>query len=188
MNSAWSWGWSILGVLLAFGLALPGFWLLWRTVINPSVMEKMDERLNKMRGRYDTQQEEIDELRAEMLNDREELAELRVEIAEWRAGMRLVFAQLQAAGITPAWQPREQPRTQPLSRASRRVNAGLAERIARQFNRSEIDDLAYELGFVPEDINGETATAHARELTDLAWRRGLSEALAKRVIELRGDE
>ena len=182
MNSAW--GWSILGVLLALLLALPGFWLLWRAIINPSVMEKMDERLNKMRGRYDTQQEEIDELRAEMLNDREELAELRVEIAEWRAGMRLVFAQLQAAGITPAWSPREQP----TSRASRRVNAGLAARIARQFNRSEIDDLAYELGFVPEDIKGETATAHARELTDLAWRRGLSEALAKRVSELRPEE
>ena len=97
-------------------------------------------------------------------------------------------AQLQAAGITPAWQPREQPRTQPLSRASRRVNAGLAARIARQFNRSEIGDLAYEFGFIPEDIKGETATAHARELTDLAWRRGLSEALAKRVIELRGNE
>lgn len=186
MNSAW--GWSILGVLLAFGLALPGFWLLWRTVINPSVMEKMDERLNKMRGRYDTQQEEIDELRAEMLNDREELAELRVEIAEWRAGMRLVFAQLQTAGITPAWQPSEQPRTQPSSRSSRRVSAALAARIARQFNREEIDGLAYDLGIIPDEFAGETAVAHARELTDLAWRRGLSEALTKRVIELRGNE
>ena len=181
MNSAW--GWSILGVLLAFGLALPGFWLLWRTVINPSVMEKMDERLNRMRIRSDDQQGEIDELRAEMLADREELAGLRVEIAEWRAGMKLVFAQLKAANMTPAWSPREQP----TSRASRRVNAALATRIAHLFNREEIDDLAYELGFVPEDVKGETAVAHARELTDLAWRRGLSEALVKRVNELRGE-
>lgn len=184
MSSALSWGWAILGAALAVGLALPGFWMLWRSVINPSIVTKMDERLDRMRQRYDAQQEEIDELRAEMLSDREELAELRVEIAEWRAGMRLVFAQLKAAGMTPAWSPREQP----ASRASHRVSAALAARIARQFNREEIDGLAYELGILSDEFGGETVAAHARELTDLAWRRGLSEALVKRVNELRPEE
>ena len=53
--------------------------------------------------------------------------------------------------------------------------------------RDRINSLAYDLGIVPEEFAGGTVATRARELTDLAWRRGLSEALAKRVNELRGE-
>lgn len=178
-------------VAIGFVLALIGIVLLWRGVIQPDALAKMESmtasteaRLDRMRQRYDELQAELDEVRASLVIGREEMAEMRVEMAEWRAGMQLVFAQLRAVNIVPAWLPPDKPAGRP----SKRTRAALAARIAQQFNREEIDNLAYELGIVPEDIAGATTAAHARELTDLAWRRGLSEALAKRVNELRGGE
>lgn len=177
-------------IAIGFLLALVGIVLPWRGVIQPDALAKMEviaasteARMDRMRASQDRLQNELEELRGEMLSDREELADMKIEMAEWRHGMTLVFEQMRAANLTPAWQPRKRP-----PRASSAAGkSALAHRITRQFNIDEINSLAYDLGIVPEEFAGGTVATRARELTDLAWRRGISEALAKRVNELRGE-
>lgn len=152
-----------------------------------NLIADMEARLDRMRQRYDELQAEVDELHTEMTSDREEMAEMRVEMAEWRAGMKLVFEQMKAANLTPVWQPRQRPARQ-TSKPSSRANNTLAARIARQFNMDELNGLAYDMGVVSEEFSGQTTTARARELVDMAYRRGFSAALIKRINELRPEE
>ena len=188
MSNVNSWQSTILITLLALGLATPFFALLWRTLIAPSAMAKMETRQDRMRETLDAQQDEINELRDAMTADREELASMKVVMAEWRAGMRLVFQQLQAAGIVPVWQPREDDPPAVRGRASRKLESALAGRIARQFNVTEIDNLAFDMGIMRDELSGDTREDRARQLVAMAWRRDFSSALVARVNELRGKE
>jgi len=183
-----NWQSTFLIVLLALGLATPGLFLLWRTLIAPSVMAKMEARQDRLRTALDAQQDEIDELRDAMTADREELASMKIVMAEWRAGMRLVFQQLQAAGIVPVWQPRTDDPPPAHARTSRKLESALAGRIARQFNVTEIDNLAFDMGIMRDELSGDTREDRARQLVAMAWRRDFSSALVARVNELRGKE
>lgn len=181
MTNEWSQG-TILLILTALML-LFGFRLIWRALIQPDALTRMEIRLDRQRRQLDEQQEEIDELRALMTSDRERLAVMQIEMAEWRAGMRLVFEQLKALDITPVWTPRETP---PHYMVTRPTNT-LAERIAAQFDITEMNNLAIDIGLDYEEIAGETKEARARGLVRLAERRGLTDALTKRVNKLRGN-
>ena len=181
-------------IAIGFFLALVGIVLLWRDVIQPDALAKMEviaasteARMDRMRASQDRLQNELEELRGEMLSDREELADMKIEMAEWRHGMTLVFEQMRVANLTPAWQPRQRPARQ-TSKPSSRANNTLAARIARQFNMDELNGLAYDMGVVSEEFSGQTTTARARELVDMAYRRGFSAALIKRINELRPEE
>lgn len=165
-------------VLLAGGgflLALISVVWLWRSISKPDIVDKLYRRVERM-------QAEIDALRADMSSDCEEMTELKIEMAEWRHGMALNFEQMKRAGLTPVWTPRE-TEARP---KNKRADAPLAHRIAEKFSMSEIDSLAYDIGILPEEFPGTTAEARARELVDLASRRGITAALLGRVDELRG--
>jgi hypothetical protein len=168
-------------------------WFFWRAVIKPDIVARFEERLNHHRVEIDqltiarrADRAEIYNLREVMATDREEMsaeiAELRAVLAEWEIGMRLVFAQMKAAGLTPAWQPRERP----ARKVYGRTDGTMAGRIAAQFNIDEINALAYDIGILAEDFSGDTRIARSMELVELAARRGISAALLGRVNELRG--
>lgn len=162
----------VTAAMIAAG-AVGGYVFLAARRQSPSVIAQMEARIDRHRQKLDEQQSEIDELREAMTADREEMAEMKIEMAEWRAGMRMVFQQMQAAGLTPAWQPRERPPREP----RRRVSSGSAVEslpaiLASLFNNEELDDLAVRVGARPEDLMGETITRRANSL--VLWARRYS--------------
>lgn len=173
------WQNATLTLITVVSLAL-GFRLIWRALIQPDALARMEARLDRQRAQLEAHQAEIDELRAESAADREKMAVMQIEMAEWRAGMRLVFEQLRALNITPAWTPRESP-----PRYSRRPANKLAERIGRQFNHEELDNLAFDMDIGADEIGEGSDETRARRLVELAERRGLVTKLGARVNELR---
>lgn len=182
----------IAAMMVGLALAALSVGWLWRASSQPGLVEQMERtltsqeaRMDRLRAALDEQQSEIDELRIEVTVGREKMAELHAEMDEWRRGMALVFDQLKAADISPAWQPRERS-----NRAVRpRSDAPLARRIAAQFNIEEINSLAFDVGVLAEEFGGNTRQARARELVELMGRRGAAytTALLARVNELRSD-
>lgn len=165
-----------------------------------------DERLNRYRQMQKEQQAEIDELRRdltearekleilreEMTADHEEMAEMRVEMTEWRAGMRLVFQQMQIAGITPAWQPRERPPRENPRRRGNKPPGSLNEEVlpiilASLFNIEELDLLAVDVGARPEDLIGQTIDRRAASLVLWARRHSRLDLLVAKTKQLRPD-
>lgn len=165
-----------------------------------------DERLNRYRQTQKEQQVEIDELRRdlaearekleilreEMTADREEMADMRVEMSEWRAGMRMVFQQMQIAGITPAWQPRERPPRENSRRRGNKPPAALNEEVlpiilASLFNIEELDNLAVDVGARPEDLIGQTIDRRATSLVLWARRHSRLDLLVAKTKQLRPD-
>jgi hypothetical protein len=78
-------------------------------------------------------------------------------------GIEQLIQQLDLAKILPVWRPPERPES--LGRVSIvDLHAGIRD----WFSVGEIDDLAFRLGFDPEELDGESKTARCRSLVTMA--------------------
>ena len=177
-----------LSVVIGAGLlmAVGGLIWLWRVSSRPSIVDRQEMTLGKQQARMDRMQNEIDDLRR-TINDNhesyeEELAELRAVLDEWWHGMKLVFEQMAAAQLTPVWQPKPMPVKR---KRADKPSSALAEKLAAQFSIEELNNLAFDIGVLPEEFGGATREARARELVELCHRRGITLALEARRKELR---
>lgn len=171
-------------IILAVILTIGEFAWLYHVSVQPTIIDRQEKTLAMQHSRMDDMQREIDELRNAMKEDREEMAAMRAEMNEWRRGMELVFEQMKAAGLEPAWRPRP-PRVMRPYKVVSGGSSDLVHFITEKFNRNEMDALAFDIGINIDDFGGDTREIRAIELVDLAHRRGLTEALSNRVKELR---
>lgn len=189
-----------LSVVIGAGLfmAIVGMIWLWRERARPSLLDRQEATIARMLTRADSIQDDQDKLRREFDEFRrqtyeaqeahdEEMAELRAFIDEWWRGWKLIFAQMEAAKLVPVWQPKEPPPKRKRAKVEppAPTDQELMEAIAGQFNIEEMNTLAFEIGLSPDDFGGETRTARARELVNLARRRGLTDKLEKQRRHLR---
>lgn len=179
----------LLAIVLGAVLAVSAVWWMWRKSSEPSLVERQEATITAQHARMDRMQHEIDELRQTVVvnqeNYEEELGEFRNILDEWWHGMEKVFRQLDELKVVPVWRPQPLP---PRKRIARRPSSALAGRIERQFNIDEMNNLAFDIGIHAEEIPGTTRHTRARELVELAHRRGITVALVGRVNELRSEE
>lgn len=185
-------------ILMGLVMSVAGLFWLWREYSRPSLVDRQEVTIAKMLNRADLIQDDHDKLRREFDDFRRatheaqegyetELSELRDFIDEWWRGWKLIFEQMEAAKLTPVWQPKPPPtrRKHKASTAPELSGPELAEAIAQRFDIEEMNSLAFDIGIEPDAFGGVTRAARARELVDLARRRGVMAALEKRRRELR---
>jgi hypothetical protein len=190
-----------LSVVIGAGLfmASVGMIWLWREKARPGLVDQQEATIGKILERADRQRGDLDELRHEFDEFRqatrdqqdayeEELSELRAFIDEQWRGWQLILEQMKAAQLVPVWQPKPPPERRKRKVAPvepDRTPQELALLIGTQFDIEEMNTLAFDIGIEPDAFGGITRQARARELVDLARRRGVLAALEKRRRELR---
>lgn len=120
----------------------------WRTAAQPTEREDM-------------MQEDIDSMR-------DEIGRLRAEVEWMKAALRILSAQLTAAGITPAVSVEAVPT---LDTTAHNMSA-LRRKMHRAFTVDGIDSLAFDLGLDSGDIAGETKDARIIALLEAVSQRG----------------
>lgn len=130
---------------------------------------------------------QLHETRAELLATREEQDYLRQQVRQMEAALLLAQEHIrllervvrEATGQEPP-----PPAVTPRPVGLRPTPAALARQIEAQFDMSEMDNLAFELGLAGT-VTGETAAARSVSLVQAAARRGLSVRLVELCREAR---
>lgn len=126
----------------------------------------------------------LDDLETQREQDHQTIIALSSRLArvEYIAGA--LRQQLVDAKIEPLWTLDDDGPADIL--AAVQVNtAVLSTKIGRLFNIEEMNNLALELGFDPEDIDGDTRTSRAARLVGYATRRGMIGQLIAKCEEFR---
>lgn len=167
---------ALAGLLTALGTVA---WV-WRAI--QAAGSEYRDRLTAQDAKIDAQEREIDDLRRQTFELREGRVVDAARLNDWILYARQLGKMLQeATGKEP---PPEPEQHRPVGAAQL---AALGRQIQEHFSRDEIDGLAFELG-VNDAMSGDTNAARARELVQVAFRRGLLVRLIALYREQRPEE
>ena len=160
---------AVIVQVIAAGGILAGLVVIWglRSSIRPSIIERLERSMVSNQTRLDTQEGEIDDLRRQIVELREGRIADHALLQEWITyARRLATMFTEATGKEPPPEPQTQPRD--VAADGRR----LANLILVRFSKSEMQDLAAELG-IEAHVSGDTLSEYAGRLVTVARQRGL---------------
>ena len=160
---------AVIVQVVAAGGILAALVVIWglRSSIRPSIIERLERSMVSNQTRLDTQEGEIDDLRRQIVELREGRIADHALLQEWiNYARRLATMFTEATGKEPP--PEPQTRRRDIGTDERRV----ANLILVQFSKSEMRDLALELG-IEGHVNGGAAAEYAGKLVTVARQRGL---------------
>lgn len=125
---------------------------------------------------------------AALENDRQrdytEMQRLRLRLTELEIGVRVLIAQVKRLGEAPEWNGHDT--AEPIDASPAPVDeTALYRTIAALFDVDEIDNLAFQLGISPDEIEGKRRDTRARYLVQHTARRGMVDDLVELVRQLR---
>lgn len=142
-------------------------------------IERQQILLEREQSRGTRAEARIDSLELEIEDLRESWVDSAVEVQELRAGLSLLVAQIEAAKMAPVWTPEQ------VVKRTRTRRVDVTNRLVESFTVEEINDLAFEFGLSPDNLEGETRSARARSLTVWAADHRRLGELSRRIDELR---
>lgn len=136
--------------------------------------------LARMGQTVDYLSERVDELERARRRDHQTIMQMALEIETWKTYALLVADRLRLFTEDVPAPPGNRVMIPPPP-----DDRTFAAVIASLFNREEMDDLAFQAGVNPDELEGETVTERARFLVRYARRNGLSMELLETARRLR---
>lgn len=164
-NSAWL---TVAAVtLVSVLLSVPGWWLFYRSArrVPADAYWQMEQTLGDMSRR-------MRDLETDRQRDHLLVLRLQGELELWKEYSRRVADLLREAGHEPPPAPTVAPMPDIRPEDERADQVTTQRRIAEAFNLEELNDLAFRVGFDPDELKGDTVTARSRSLVGFAKRRG----------------